>query len=128
MDVLRELERICFDDYLDDEQLKKLLDFPHTVTYVQKIGEKAVGYAIFVLFKKSIQIVSLGVIPEFRRMGIGTSILEHIKKFTNKHRRRIYFTLDEDAISNIGVLFLMNANFKKYDTELKHLKIFKYKD
>jgi len=76
--VLR-LERVCFrEDAWPWIDVLAALTFPETVRYVAQVGEHIVGFVVGDRRERGRVgwVATIGVHPEFRRSGIGTSLLK----------------------------------------------------
>ncbi|CCO24585.1 ribosomal protein S18-alanine N-acetyltransferase [Maridesulfovibrio hydrothermalis] len=72
---LRKLESSCFDYYWTEEQFR--LGLEKNAFYVLGYVEKGilVGYLAYSLVLEEMEVLNLGVHPDFRRSGIGRSLM-----------------------------------------------------
>lgn len=74
---IQSIARAIFDQPDDD------LDFEHDDALIAFLDGQAVGFALFRerTFHPHLSTLEIGVLPEFRRSGIGTALWQEIKKF-----------------------------------------------
>lgn len=83
---LEKLETVCFPSFQQSSRrsLRHSIGSPFQVVYIaEKIvkGQRTpVGALIANLYQRTLRIYSLGVLPEMRSLGIGESLLSHIKE------------------------------------------------
>jgi ribosomal protein S18 acetylase RimI-like enzyme len=92
LNALRRLEKICFPkDNWPLLDLVGVLTLPNVVRLKAAIGEEMVGF-VAVDVKSSEQmswVATIGVLPEYRRRGIGAALLEECEKRVGTPRMRL---------------------------------------
>jgi len=96
LDALLSLEKICFkEETFHKKQLKYLLLKAKSIVLVAEIKGKIIG-SIIILLRKTIlnaRVYSLNVHPEYRRLGIASSLMDFGKDILRK-RGYEYITLE----------------------------------
>ena len=73
------LHRACFpEDPWDARAIRQIMDIPGFFGRVGWAKAAPVGFALALALGEEAEIVSLGVLPEYRRCGIGSAILEAV--------------------------------------------------
>ncbi len=115
MNVIKEMEKLCFKDNLSEEEINAIGSCGLGSVYVHKIDNQNVGYYIVLEQKRYIQLVSLGVLPEYRGQGIGRILLEKVKQHLDCQRKRIVGNVNDDDYDS--QTFLKHFGFKAYNCE-----------
>lgn len=69
----------CFpDEGWDEAAVASILAMPGAFGAVAVRGERPLGFVLALELPEECEIVSLGVLPEFRREGVGRALLAHI--------------------------------------------------
>ncbi len=77
-----ELEKILFpNSKYDIQQLIKMYSDKNYMFFVFKNNENIDGYIIVLNLKKELEIIKIGVKPEMQGQGIGSQLINEIKKF-----------------------------------------------
>ena len=87
---LMDVERIAvasFDDYSRDDFLKMSQDKNYKFI-VSCIGEKIVGFLIFLNIDEKVEIIKIATDPMLRKQGIATGLMNYIQDFVVKNGRR----------------------------------------
>jgi len=96
LDALLSLEKICFkEETFHKKQLKYLLLKAKSIILVAEIKDKIIG-SIIILLRKTIlnaRVYSLNVHPEYRRLGIASSLMDFGMDILRK-RGYVYTTLE----------------------------------
>ena len=96
LDALLSLEKICFkEETFHKKQLKYLLLKAKSIILVAEIKDKIIG-SIIILLRKTIlnaRVYSLNVHPEYRRLGIASSLMDFGMDILRK-RGYVYITLE----------------------------------
>ncbi|MDH7509055.1 MAG: N-acetyltransferase [Methanomassiliicoccales archaeon] len=78
------IERACFDESVRYERslLTTLLEIDEFLTIIAYINEEPVGYASAYFHESSRQgrIISIAVLPEYRKIGVGTAMIDEIER------------------------------------------------
>src|SRR5690554_3198433 len=91
LDLLEQIEKRSFPDY--QQSSRKTLRLSLKSTYQQvwiaevlsdSASANVAGTMILYLYKKSIRIFSIAVLPEFRKQGIGLMFMNHAKKIAEE--------------------------------------------
>lgn len=103
------LERDTAHDPLTKKQIREYRQ-KKNVTIVVCEDKQPVGYAIFKIFPKYLEIVRLAVDPLLRRKGFGTRIIDSIIQCkSNKEREKIVIEVHQDYLTSH--LFLKAMDF-----------------
>lgn len=130
-DVL-DIEHTANQDIWTEEELRDCLRQPDHIGLVAEYEDAIIGFCVYRLAPKSIKIFKLAVNPYYKRMGVGTAILNRIKKKMDIAKRKLLTTVVSER--NIeGQLFLkacgLSCNkiekgfFEKDDGYIFQLKI-----
>ncbi len=93
---------------LFEEELKLTMAFPHVV----RLGSKIVGYIDYWVVKDEVHLINVAVDPEYRRLHLGTLLMEHLIK-VGLEKGALRITLDVRE-SNLAALRLYeNFGFEK---------------
>lgn len=106
---IAEIERRCFATPWTEEQIKSSDN--STVFFIAKVGEKAVGYGGMYTVLDEGYVTNIGVLPEFRKQGIGAKIVNSLIDFSVKNN--LSFLSLEVRISNLAAINL----YKKFGFE-----------
>jgi ribosomal-protein-alanine N-acetyltransferase len=93
---IAEIEKHCFSTPWTEEQISSSTD--STVFFVAKIEEKIVGYGGMYTVLNEGYVTNIGVLPQFRRKGIGKSLVEKLLDYS-KEKNLEFLTL-EVRVSN----------------------------
>ncbi len=125
--AILELEKICFkEETFHKKQIEYLLRKARSLFLVASVDEEIVG-SIIILLRKHIlnaRIYSLNVHPSYRRIGIGSLLMEHSEAMLSKMGYR-NFTL-EAGINNIAAQNLYTS--KGFSVERRMEKYYKNGD
>ena len=84
--VLAELYRQCFPDKWSVPEIQKILGLPSTIGW---ITEK--GFLICAQVLDEIEIITIGVLPKYRRMHMGSALLSDLMDYAhNKKIKKIF--------------------------------------
>jgi ribosomal-protein-alanine N-acetyltransferase len=87
--AISEIEQISFEDPFPTYFLSQLADAnPHTFL-VAVVRDKIVGYAVIDKWPEQEHLVSIAVIPESRRKGVGQALLDHLIEKMQTGRLRL---------------------------------------
>lgn len=96
------IEKHCFSTPWTDEQIKNSDD--STVFFVAKTEEKIVGYAGMYTVLDEGYVTNIGVMPNFRRKGIGKKLLENLLEYSAE--LKLEFLSLEVRVTNIAAITL----------------------
>lgn len=101
-ELIAEIERHCFATPWTAEQVKSSDD--STVFFLAKSGEKVVGYGGMYTVLDEGYVTNIGVLPEFRRQGIGAKIVNSLIDFSKE--KSLSFLSLEVRVSNVAAIEL----------------------
>jgi [ribosomal protein S18]-alanine N-acetyltransferase len=76
--AISEIEQLSFKDPFPQYFLSQLADANPDTFLVAVIGDKVVGYAVIDKWPDQDHLVSIAVIPESRKKGVGQALLDHL--------------------------------------------------
>ena len=101
---------LSYEKEVSEEMLIKDLRSPHCIGKILEIGEEVVGYMIYKLFPRNFQITRLVTHPSWRRCGVATRLITHLKSYKQAKRSTIVFLdVPEDCLDLH--LFLRSQDF-----------------
>lgn len=125
MQLIKEMENKCFEDALSDEDIASVLMKKNGVAFFHKVNGDNAGYVILQLYKKSVKVISLGVLPEFRGQGVSRKLLERVKAYLDKERKKIKVGVPADNFK--AQTFFRYMGFRGFNTqESKDVYLFEY--
>ena len=74
---------------------------------VVKIDSKVVGYLLFFTYKKSWRIYSIAVAEEFRRKGLGRSLINHLREYAAGKAGYLLLEVKADNIQALHLYALL---------------------
>lgn len=118
LEALYNIEKICFgkERYTKDF-ITHLLQAENIITLVKEKDELVVGSITF-SFNKIMRIISIAVMPEFRRNGFGRALLKEAEKCAIQ--RRIDKIILEVGVRNSIALNFYLVNNYKIDSTIPH--------
>ncbi len=102
---IAEIERHCFSTPWTSEQIKSSSD--STVFFLARVGGKAVGYGGMYTVLDEGYVTNVGVMPEYRKQGIGKKIVNELIDFSVKNR--LSFISLEVRVSNVAAINLYSS-------------------
>ena len=99
---IAEIERSCFSTPWTVEQIISSEDT--TVFFLAKDGEKVIGYGGMYTVLDEGYVTNIGVLPEYRRKGIGSKILKELINFSIE--KSLSFITLEVRVSNVAAIEL----------------------
>ncbi len=134
MPEVLEIETGSFEFPWSEEDFIRCLRQRNCIGMVAEYDERVVGFMIYELHKNQLHILNFAVHPDFRRRGIGESMVQKlIGKLSHQRRNRILLEVRETNLS--AQLFFRRAGFRAvsvlrdfYDdtTEDAYLMQFRY--
>jgi [ribosomal protein S18]-alanine N-acetyltransferase len=95
--VAAAIHAACFDDAWNDSAIAELLAMPGSFGYLATISDTSVGFAMALLLGEEAEILTLAVLPDFRRRGLGRCMLTTIvARCEQAGRSRLYLEVAED--------------------------------
>ncbi len=83
------IESASFDSPWDEEDFKKCLRERNCIGMVAEKGEQVVGYMLYELHKRRLDILNFAVAPYWRRRAIGTQMVDKLISKMSSHRRTV---------------------------------------
>jgi [ribosomal protein S18]-alanine N-acetyltransferase len=110
LDRVTDIELRSNDYYLSKDELVLLLRKRNIVAMVATEGSEVVGFMVYELLNRRIQLISLGVHPGHRRKGVGKQLIQRLcDKLSPRKRTKIFAEVRE---SNLHLLlFLKKQDF-----------------
>ncbi len=106
-----EIERQSFEFAWTEEDFLRCLEQRNCVGTVARVGEEVVGYMVYQILKNRIHLLNFAVAPQWRRKGIGTQMVERLKKrLVQQGRQRI--TLEVRETNLPAQLFFRHCGFR----------------
>lgn len=102
---IAEIERSCFSTPWSAEQIEKSEDT--TVFFLARDGEKVVGYGGMYTVLDEGYVTNIGVLPEYRRKGIGSKIVKELINFSIE--KSLSFITLEVRVSNVAAIELYKS-------------------
>lgn len=99
------IEKHCFSTPWSDEQIRQSGD--STVFFLARCGEKCVGYGGMYTVMDEGYITNIGVLPEFRRKGIGKGLVEKLLEYSAE--KGLSFLSLEVRVSNAPAISLYKS-------------------
>ncbi len=84
LDEVARLEKLCFADPWHRQCFEEELQHPFAIPLVAKLDLRIVGYTCLWYVDDQMEIANFAVSPEFRRKGIGRSLMEEVISETKK--------------------------------------------
>ena len=82
-----------------EEQFLRNLRQRNCIGMVAECGEEMVGYMLYELGKRHLEILNFAVSPKWQSQGIGYQMLERLKSKLSSHRRtKLLFYVPEDCL------------------------------
>ncbi len=75
LDVVAGINRACFDEHWDRDAIAALLASPGAMGWIAHVDGAPRGYVLVRAAGGEAEILSIGVLPESRRQGVGRSLL-----------------------------------------------------
>jgi len=111
MPEVLQIEQASFHTAWTDEDFLSCLRQRNCIGMVAEHNHQIVGFMIYELHKAKLQILNFAVMPEHRRMGVGTQmILRLIDKLSQQRRNEILLDLRESNLD--GQLFFRAQGFR----------------
>ncbi|MBE6762551.1 MAG: ribosomal-protein-alanine N-acetyltransferase [Ruminococcaceae bacterium] len=103
--IIAEIERNCFATPWTEEQVKSSDD--STVFFLARVEEKVVGYGGMYTVLDEGYVTNIGVLPDFRRRGIGAKIVKELIDFSVE--KALSFLSLEVRVSNLAAIELYKS-------------------
>jgi len=110
IDVL-DIEKRSYTDPWSEEDFLRVLRQRNCIGMVAEQNNRVIGYMIYELHRNKIQVLNFVVHSNFRRIGVGTQLIEKLVAKLSSHRRnQITFIINELNLETVGV-FLRKLGF-----------------
>jgi ribosomal-protein-alanine N-acetyltransferase len=105
------IENRSFEFPWSDEDFIRCLRQRNCIGMVAEFDERVVGFMIYELHKNRLHVLNFAVRPEFRRRGVGNSMIRKLMgKLSEQRRNRILLEIRE---TNLGAqLFFRDCGFR----------------
>lgn len=100
-----EIEGESFADPWPEEDFIRVLRQPNCIGMVAEIGEVVVGFMIYRLGRRQIELLNLAVAHAYRRKGIGSQLVDKLKSRLQSIRRKV-LRFDIADFNLLGHIFL----------------------
>ena len=107
---IAEIERRCFATPWTEEQIKSSDN--STVFFIAKVGEKAVGYGGMYTVLDEGYVTNIGVLPEFRKQGIGAKIVNSLIDYS-KEKSLAFLSLEVRTSNNPAISLYKSFGFSE---------------
>lgn len=104
-EFIAEIERNCFATPWTAEQVKNSDD--STVFFLARVDSKVVGYGGMYTVLDEGYVTNIGVLPDFRRRGIGAKIVSKLIDFSKE--KSLSFLSLEVRVSNVAAINLYKS-------------------
>ena len=105
------IENRSFEFPWSDEDFIRCLRQRNCIGMVAEYDERVVGFMIYELHKNRLHVLNFAVRPEFRRRGVGTSMMRKlIGKLSEQRRNRILLEIRETNLD--AQLFFRDCDFR----------------
>ena len=104
IDSIAALEPLCFDDPWTPQMIRSdVMDIPFSTYVLGEVDEKLVGYVGIMVVRDECQVNNVAVHPDYRKKGIGGTLLKTALSFAKKNAAEEAFLevreSNDDAIS-----------------------------
>jgi len=98
--MLAELHRSCFAQAWDEAAMMQFAASPQALCLIGSVagdaGERAAGFLIARKASEEAEIISIGVVPSFRKLGLGRALLETaLELLRASGTRRLFLEVEE---------------------------------
>ena len=110
MPRILEIERSCYFDAWSEEEFLNALRKSNTIGMAIEFRGVIAGYMLYELNRRTVKLINLAVDPSFRRIGIGTQLIDKLKSKLYGHREMIDATVPERNVD--AQLFFRSQGFR----------------
>ena len=104
------IENECFDYAWEEEDFISVLRQSNCIGMVVEEDDVVMGYMVYELSKKHIELLNLGVHPDVQNRGYGTALIDRLKdKIDEQRRHTLLLNVRETNLQ--AQLFLRNRGF-----------------
>lgn len=101
--VLSQMHKYCFNPYWDEKEFHSLLILSNTVLWVEEQGFLLCSYVL-----DEMEVLTIGVMPDYRRKGIGRRLIEQMISFAADNQIKKIFLevrIDNESAKNLYTRF-----------------------
>ncbi|MFT6556913.1 ribosomal protein S18-alanine N-acetyltransferase [Sneathiella sp.] len=120
--VIAALHQACFDPGWTEAEFKSLLSVPGGLVQITSLDHNPVGFCFYRLVAEEAEIITIGVLPEYRNRTVGAQLLENgQERLAGLNINTLFLEVSETNLSaqklyeNIG--FSVTGRRKNYYTE-----------
>ena len=111
MTEVLDIESACFEFPWTEEDFIRCLRQRNCIGMVAEHEERILGFMIYELHKSRLHVLNFAVHPEFRRRGVGATMLQKLTtKLSQQRRNRILLEVRETNLN--AQLFFRQAGFR----------------
>lgn len=111
MDAVLQIEQSSFEFNWTEEDFLQYLRQSHCIGMVAEHNETVVGFMVYALHRKRIEVLNFAVHPDFRRRDVGRQMVEKlIGKLSDQRRTRLQVAVRETNLS--AQLFFQQQDFR----------------
>ncbi len=87
IEEMYEIDRICFPPEIafDKETFSLYIEDNNTIKIGAKLNNKIIGFILIYLFYEFGEILTIDILPEYRRMGIGKILMKEAEKIMREN-------------------------------------------
>lgn len=109
------IEELCFDRPWTADEMRQKLAGRGTIGLVAEIRDRVVGYMIYELGKRDLNVINIAVHPDYQRRGIGAQLLQRLtSKLELSRRTAVYSPVSEYNVN--AQLFFQSQGFRAVET------------
>ncbi|MCF8467644.1 MAG: GNAT family N-acetyltransferase [Sneathiella sp.] len=102
-----QLHQLCFTPAWDEASFRSAMEIPGTFFELMSIGPEPAAFALYRQVVEQAEILTLGVLPDFRRQGNGMILLKHgMVHLKSRCSQEIFLDVGE---KNFGAIHLYEA-------------------
>ena len=102
-----QMHQFCFTPAWDEVSFRSAMEIPGTLFEVMSIGPEPAAFALYRQVTEQTEILTLGVLPIFRRQGNGAVLLKHgLAHLKSRGAEEIFLDVGEN---NSGAIHLYEA-------------------
>ncbi len=109
--ILWQLQQQCFDQSWSLSSWQQVLEVGGTYALLAQKNQQKIGYLVFRLTDEVGDILSLGVIPSYRRQGTASSLIRHMMEW-GKQEKLKSFLLEVSCKNLSAQKFYQSMGFK----------------
>lgn len=106
-----EIDELCFAYPWSPRDLETITSPPEAIGHIAICNHEIIAYMVIRAKGKTMQILRLGVHPDFRKQSVGTQLVDRVKNRLNSNLRTKIIAEVEDT-NLLGQLFFRDMEFK----------------